>query len=105
MSIVNTLGKSEFMDLLQHDDYANWSYDAAGALFDYYDELSDSLGEPVEFDRVAIRCDWSEHDSLADAYSDHESDALGDDDAMRAYFEDHTTLIELDNGHVLVEAF
>lgn len=104
MSIVSTMNKGQFVFNMGDD----FSIQASEALFDYYDELSDSMDEPFEFDRVAIRCDWGEYDSLAEAYEQYEpideAEATGDD-SYRAYFEDGTTLIELDNGHVLVGAF
>ncbi len=54
------------------DDYATWSRECATALVEYYEQLEDDLGEPIEFDRVAIRCEWSEFDSVAVAASEYD---------------------------------
>lgn len=101
MSIVKTMNWSDFLQDMGDD----FTYEAKRALFNYYEELSDSMGEPIEFDRVAIRCDWYEYDGLVAAFSEYQDFKGEDEEDMLAYFEDHTTMLELDNGHVLVEAF
>lgn len=39
-----------------------FSYSATIKLFEYYQELGDCQGEPVDFDPIAFRCEWSEYD-------------------------------------------
>jgi hypothetical protein len=46
------------------DENANWSRAGAFALAEYLEELEESTGEEMEFDHVAIRCDWSEYADL-----------------------------------------
>lgn len=99
--ITSTLNQWQFVDGMGDD----FSYEAAVALYNYYEELSDDIGEPIEFDRVAIRCDWYEYDTLAEAYRNHRYDYTYVEGEAREYFEENTTLIELDNGHVLIGAF
>jgi hypothetical protein len=41
-----------------------FSYEALKELFKYYDNLAEDTGEPIQFDMVAICCEWSEYDSL-----------------------------------------
>jgi len=105
MSIVQTMTQSNFQDALKDEGF---SYSGTEALYNYYEELSEDLGEPFEFDAVAIRCDWTEYGSLEDVYKEYAIDYKEEDttsEDMLEYFNDNTTLIELDNGHVLVEAF
>jgi hypothetical protein len=40
------------------------------ALAEYLQELEDSTGETMEFDAVAIRCDFAEYPSAVDAHND-----------------------------------
>jgi hypothetical protein len=40
------------------------------ALAEYLQELEDSTGETMEFDAVAIRCDWTEYPSAVEAHND-----------------------------------
>jgi len=71
----NTLTTSEIVDILRQD----FTYEAAKALAEYYENLEQETGEEMEMDRVAIRCDWSEYESTEEFLADY-SDAVGDDD-------------------------
>jgi hypothetical protein len=60
--------RDEFNRYGRKDQFTYHAYDA---LFDYYNELGDDTGQPIEFDVVAICCEWTEYDSLrelAEAY-------------------------------------
>jgi len=116
-----TLSTSEAADILFKDSNANWSYAGARALAEYLEEYEESTGEELEFDYVAIRCDFSEYASLRDfadeyfgttsrnswadsigADSDDDDDAI--DEKIREYIQDHGRLIEFDGG-VIVSSF
>ena len=64
--MIKTFSSDEIVHALQADTYANWSLEESLFLADYYEELETSMGEPIEFDRVAIRCEWGSYDSLSD---------------------------------------
>ena len=69
--MINTLSTNQAVTELMADDNANWSYEAATALVEWLEELEDSSGEPIEFDPVALRCDFSEYTAtdLVEEYS------------------------------------
>ncbi len=94
-----TVNKSDFRDAFNRMDRKdNFTYEALGVLFDYYEQLDDDCGTETELDVIAICCEWCEYDSLTDvrdAYSDIETL-----DELR----DHTTVIEVGEG-LLVQAF
>lgn len=71
--IKNTLSVSQLADLLRDDDNAGWSYCGAGVLAQYIEDLSDDIGEDIEADIVAIRCDFSEY-TLSDLIDLHSPD-------------------------------
>mgnify|MGYP003651824931 CR=1 FL=1 len=118
----NTLCTSEAAHLLLNDEYASWSYNGAYALVRYLMELEDENGEEIEFDRVAIRCDFSQHESLQEWIADYYDEPLeasiksagidldGDesedeiDDLIRSHIHDHGQLIEFDGG-IIVSQF
>lgn len=84
----------------QSDTYKDqFSLEGAKALFNYFDELSDELGKDIEFDPIAWLCDFTEYDSFDQFKKEY------------GYEEDYqelrneTTVIELDNDHILVENF
>ena len=61
MSVIRTVTVSQMVDDLMSDEYAAWSYAGANAIAEYYENLSDDIGEPIEWDRVAVRCEFSEY--------------------------------------------
>ena len=66
-----TLTKDMFrfqMDQIRPD---NFSYEGLGVLFDYFEQYEDDTGEQIEFDPIAICCEYSEEmQEIFDAYPD-----------------------------------
>lgn len=101
-----------------------YSHDGYEYLLDFYD----SLGDDMEFDAVAISCEWNEYgdgvtlsfnsflsdygyladcggwsyNQLKDLTDDEKSEAV---DELVEALEDRTTVVRLDNGNVLVMEF
>lgn len=73
-----------------------FSYDGLRVIFDYMEELEDSIGESIELDVVAICCDYSEMtpEEIIEAYS-IPYDAAEDDlwDTVRDFLEDCTIIV------------
>jgi len=61
MSVVNTMTVSQMANDLLDDENASWTRLGAYAIAEYLDNLSEDIGEPIEWCRVAIRCDYSEY--------------------------------------------
>ena len=68
MSVVNTMTVDQMARDLIDDDNAGWTRLGAYAIAEYLDELSEDIGEPIEWDRVGIRCEYSEY-ALSDLLS------------------------------------
>ena len=64
--MIKTISENEFIEDLLSDEYASWTYDGARALYEYLTDLEEDTGEQIEFDRVALRCDFSQYDNLED---------------------------------------
>lgn len=75
-----TVSKQHFIDAFMTSNcYSdNFSYEGLGILFDYLEQYEDACGVEIEFDLVAIACDFSES-CVADIASDHGIDI---DDSM-----------------------
>lgn len=105
-----TLSKYEVADRLYND--TNSSFDQAGALAlaEYLEQLEEDLGEEIEFDRVAIRCDYYQYASAVEAWQDYDSafQSSGDEDEDEAealrILQDLTTVIEFKGG-VIIQRF
>ena len=77
------------------DEYANWTPQGARALAEYWEELSDDIGEDLQWDRVAMRCSYSEYQSWDSICGSYELD----EEEVR----EQTTVIEFDGGIILQE--
>ena len=97
--MVQTVDRSMFVaEFYSYGRADSFSRLGLEALFDHCEELGTD-DEPFVLDVVALCCDWSEYDSIADALKDFVENADGDD--LRRM----TTVLDVENGHVLVEAF
>jgi len=103
----------DFIDTFDAVRKNQFSYGALKALYSYYEDLEESIGEPIEFDVIAICCEWAEYESIEDvcrAYNTAPEVAAfaGKEDYEEACFEwlgDNTQYIALDDGSVLVAEF
>ena len=88
------------------DRKENFSYEALGLLFDYFEELESDLGEEIELDVIAICCEYSEDTPEAIANNYWDRDSVPDDEEelrgqVREYLEANTTLVgETSTGFV-----
>lgn len=105
-----TISTSEAAHMLLEDENANWSYSGAYALAEYLEECEEDCGVELEFDCVAIRCDWTEFSSALEAASEYDFEPDEDDDeeakeaAALEWLRDRTSVIEFDGG-VIVQLF
>ena len=63
--------------------YNQFSYEAYEVLFEYLWDLSEDIGEPIEFDVISICCDWTEYvdiHELAGHYSVAVADVIDVDE-------------------------
>ena len=85
-----------------------FSYEGLEVLFDYLDELSEDIGEPVELDVAALCCDYYESsvEELINNYNIDLSEVDEDDpdsiiEVVREYLEDNTSVCgQVDGGFV-----
>lgn len=93
-------------DLLFADKNANWTYAGARALIEYLESLEEDCGEEISLDVVALRCEYSQYESLESWYEEYHgytNDNLDAED-IREYIQDRGTLIEFDGG-IIVSSF
>ena len=106
--MIETLTTYQIADRLLNDDNANWTRSGALALAEYLEELEDGCGEQMEFCRVAIRCEYSEYESLLTWAEDYGCDTGEDNENTEEFIRDYITergqLIEFDGG-IIVSSF
>ena len=85
-----------------------FSYEGLEVLFEYLDYLSESTGEPIELEVVALCCDYAES-SIQELINNYNIDLseVDDDDpdsiieVVRQYLEDNTSVCgQVDGGFV-----
>tara|TARA_R110000823_G_scaffold314039_1_gene442344 strand:+ start:568 stop:843 length:276 start_codon:yes stop_codon:yes gene_type:complete len=72
-----TINFSQFIDAFNDLRPNNFTYDGLRALFEYLEELEDSTGDEIEFDVIALCCDFTEY-ANAEEYARDYSDDLED---------------------------
>ena len=116
--MIRTLTTTEAADLLLRDENAAWSYNGARALVEYLEDYEGN-STPIEFDRVAIRCEFSEYKSALEAAraygNDYSVSPVDDDDNERPmdeviaeleaycldWLQDNTQVIQFDGGIII----
>lgn len=107
--MIKILSTTECINLLVSDKDAGWSLSGAEALIYYLEDLEDALDKPLQFDTVAIRCEYSEYSDILEAAQNYgfipENDQDEDEieSAALAYLEYRTTVIRFSGGIILQE--
>ena len=60
--MISTLNDWDFIDGMRK--HVSWEVESIRALFEWLENLEDDTGDQIEFDPIAFRCSWTEHDSL-----------------------------------------
>lgn len=116
-TVNDAIERARAMDrLATRDKHGNFTHEAIDALFEWYEEIAEATGEPIKLDVIAWCCDWSEHNSAREAYLDEYCDPedaadfenLDEDEAeqsARDFFEDNSTVLDVDGGRILIQSF
>ena len=88
-----TVAKADFV---LNDRLANnFTLDARLALYDYFEQYEDETGEQIEFDPVAVCCEYTEYASIKEIKADYP--IIEDLEDLYNY----TQVIEFDAGIVI----
>lgn len=94
---VNFYDFSEAFKAIRPD---NFTYDGLYCLFDWIEELEEGTGKEIELDVIALCCDFTEYENMAelkDNYSDIET---------MEELEERTIVIPVgDTGRFIIQAF
>ena len=100
MPIINSyIPDSQLYHDLKSMDRDNFSYEGAQALMEYLEELSEDIGENIEYDPIAFCCDYEEYNEseLPELLAQCGLKDMGE-------LEENTTVIHFDGGFI-VQAF
>jgi hypothetical protein len=71
MAIIDTLTESSFRAGIASCRPDNFSYVGITALYEYLEQLSEDTGEDIEFDPIAICCEYAEYSNFDEFKSDY----------------------------------
>ena len=107
----NTVSKDTFIHTFSDiDRKENFSYDGRAAMFEHFEELENDCDTEIEFDPIAICCEYSEYSSAINCIeetgydfdlSEYETDEEKENAALE-YLNDNTTVIQFDNGIIII---
>ena len=80
-----------------------FTYEGKKALFDYLEELSEDIGEPIELDIIGICCDFTEYDNLEQFIDDY--GYVIDDINSIEDIDYYTTVIPINNKSFIIQNF
>lgn len=91
----------DFIDeFVKCDRVDSFSYKGKKALYDYLNDLSDDIGEPIELNVIALCCDFTEFTSLEEFNNYYNLD-LDDIDDIHYY----TIVIPVDEESFIIQDF
>ena len=98
MAIVQTILQYQFIELMQTARPDNFSVSGLCVLFDYLEQVSEDCGTALEFDAIAIACDYTEADAV-EVYNRYTPDLNLDDDDQALFDLYHDT----DQAHMIID--
>ena len=89
---------SDFSDwFLSSETYKNnFSYDGLKSLYNYLVDLEEDTGDNIEFDPVAICCEYSEYENLEEIKNNYNDIETIED------LRDHTQVIEISGSDKII---
>ena len=91
----------EFRNWFNQNRPNNFSADGLVALFDYFEQYEEDCGIELEFDPIAICCEYNEYENMAEFHKDYDNETYPDLEAIN----DATQLITLIDGGLIILAF
>ena len=91
----------EFRNWFNQNRPNNFSADGLVALFDYFEQYEEDSGIELEFDPIAICCEYNEYENMAEFHKDYDKETYPDLEAIN----DATQLITLIDGGLIILAF
>ena len=76
----------------------NFSREGLDSLFDYFEQLEEDMGKEIDFDPIAICCEYSEYENLNEIKENYSSVEINNIDDLRY----HTSVIEIENTDRLI---
>ena len=93
-----TITESEFIDGFTGSYADNFSYEGMKALYEYFTQLEEDTSFEIEYDPIAIGCEYIEYDDFTEFLEDYEDYAKEHNIKEIDDIAEHTQLIRYDGG-------
>ena len=95
-----SITRFDFVDWFRGSDTYknNFSYNGLNSLFDYFEQLEEEMENEIDFDPIAICCEFSEYENLNEIKENYSSVEINNIDDLRY----HTEVIEIENNDRLI---
>lgn len=97
----------EFYNWLRNSDNYRDKFSTEGAMTiqKYYDDLSESIDEDIEFEPVGWCCEWSEYDNLLEFNTEYWGEGKNENWFSLDELKEQTEVLELSGGRLIVLNF
>lgn len=92
--------ESDFINWFRTNRPNQFSYDGLKSLFEEIEIRENDIGEEINFDPIAICCDYTEYKSIKEFNQDYNYDCKTLDDIS-----EHTVVTETSNGGFIIQNF
>lgn len=100
--LVKRVSFNDFIKEFENHGRENqFSHEGKKALYNYLNDLSEDVGEPLELDIITLCCEFSEFKNLEEFKKDYNMDDIEDIEDI----EDYTTVIPIDDKSFIIQDF
>jgi len=96
-----TVNFSQFCDSFSEQYRNNFTYDGKRALFDYLEQYEEDCGEDVELDPIALCCEYTEYENIAEFHDSYDKENYPDIEAI----EENTAVIKVNDEAFIIQDF
>lgn len=96
--MITTVNRDLFVNGIRSVRPTNFTYEGLHALFDFFEELENGTGEQIEFDPIAICCEYTEYENILEACVEY-----GITDTEELF--DSTSVIDVPFGGIIIQDF
>ena len=105
--MITHVTQTDFIDTFKQSELRKnqFSYDGLIALFSYLEDLEEDTGENIEFDMIAICCDFTEYKNTEEFINDYQDYQEMSYTEIMSVLREETEVIEFGEGLQWRESF
>ena len=96
-----TITESEFIDGFTGSYADSFTYEGKKALYEYFTELEEDTSFEIEYDPIAIHCEYTEYDDFTEFRDEYEDYVYEHKIKDLETLQEHTQVIEYKGGFII----